>query len=188
MPCLLNNLKVIGVQFAFPKATNCGTSTLHDHTVISPATPPLHYQGYQICRGCCNSLPRSTVQWLPHFITWGCCEMALLRTTFYLILFIHYYLYFPPTIWSQFLCLIYLMGKWRDCCKNNALKLMIRWLCETRAQFDPACCQFGLYDHLVLSQAEQPVRPFGAAWFWAMLGQKVSQAKRPVRPFGAAWC
>ena len=84
----------------------------------------LPYRDYLLCSGWRTSLP-SRPDRAPEVIARSHRRGVLLRTT-------HHLIYMSPTIIVpskqfkvNFLYLIYLMGKWGDCLKNNALKLSI---------------------------------------------------------------
>ena len=88
----------------------------------------LVHQNHQLYSGCRTSLPRSTsIQWIPNFITRGRNGSVLLRTTYFLLLCISQLLYSPTYNLKSIFVLIYLIGKWWECCKNNALKVTICW-------------------------------------------------------------
>ena len=84
----------------------------------------LPFPGHRLCSGWRTSLP-SRPDRAPEVIARSHRRGVLLRTT-------HHLIYMYPTIIVpskqfkvNFLYLIYLMGKWGDCLKNNALKLSI---------------------------------------------------------------
>ena len=109
----LQRLSIVQWVSHFPsQATDCA---------VAVALP---YRDYLLCSGWRTSLP-SRPDRAPEVIARSHRRGVLLRTT-------HHLIYMYPTIIVpskqfkvNFLYLIYLMGKWGDCLKNNALKLSI---------------------------------------------------------------